>query len=151
MARQDTHGPFRLLLAEDDDGDARALLRALQQAAIEVPVERVVDGVEALERLRRTCADCGRADIPCILLTDLNMPRMDGIELLEALRSDPRLRHMAVFVLTTSGAQQDICAAWQFNVAGYIRKQNTGEGFAGLTGLLEQYQQIVDFPGPDCV
>ncbi|GGB14467.1 response regulator [Allosediminivita pacifica] len=131
-----------LLLIEDDDGDARALRRALGKADIGAPLVRVKDGVQALDFLRSTEA----RDRRFLLLLDVNMPRMNGHEFLAELRSDPRIRRTVVFVLTTSGNQFDVNCAYDRNVAGYIRKDAVGRGFHKLIEALERYSEIVVLP-----
>lgn len=131
-----------LLLIEDDDGDAKALRRALNRADIDAPLMRVKDGVQALEFLRSPEA----RDRRFLLLLDVNMPRMNGHEFLAELRSDARIRRTVVFVLTTSGNEFDINCAYDRNVAGYIRKDDVGRGFHKLIETLERYSEIVVLP-----
>jgi CheY-like chemotaxis protein len=137
--------PLNILLVEDDDGDAKAVQRAFQKAKIANPVLRAVDGIEASEIMRGTN---GKAKLlsPCVLLADLNMPRMTGIQLVEALREDSELRHTIVFVLTTSSREQDIKSAYQLNVAGYILKSTAGQDFLNLVNLVDCYGRIVRLP-----
>ena len=92
--------PLNILLVEDDDGDAKAIQRVFSKARIANPIIRAMDGIEALDILRGTN---GRAKIaaPYLLMVDLNMPRMNGIQFVEALRQDPNLHHAIVFMLTT--------------------------------------------------
>jgi len=126
--------PIRILLVEDDDGDAKALQRAFAKASIPNPIIRAMDGVEALEILR---GENGRTkpDSPLMLLVDLNMPRMGGIELIEALRADAGLRHLVVFILTTSDSEEDRRAAANVNVAGYIVKGRASLDILGLINI----------------
>ncbi len=131
-----------LLLIEDDDGDAKALTRALRKAEIGLPLHRVKDGVQALEFLRDPHVKEGRL----ILLLDVNMPRMNGHEFLAELRSDDRIRRTVVFVLTTSGDQYDVNSAYDRNVAGYIRKDAVGRGFHKLIETLQGYAGLVELP-----
>lgn len=139
--------PVQILLVEDDDGDAKAVRRAFDKARIANAMVRVVDGVAALEFLRdtRRISD-QRGDNRFILLVDINMPRLDGHGLLREIRADPDLRRLIVFMLTTSRSQSDIDAAYDPQVAGYIVKQNAGEDFLRLVGLLESYWRIVEIP-----
>lgn len=134
-----------ILLVDDDDGDAKAVRRAFSKAKIANPIERAQDGVEALDMLR---GDNGRTAIrsPFLLLVDLNMPRMNGIDLVRALRNDAQLRRTIVFLLTTSKSEEDIAAAYDLNVAGYIVKQNAGADFLNLVGMIDTYWKIVELP-----
>lgn len=136
---------LNILLVEDDDGDARALRRAFQKAKIGSPIVRALDGIEALELLSGTN---GKTELlpPRILLVDLNMPRMNGIQLVRALRGDEKLRRSVVFVLTTSNREEDKAAAYDLNVAGYITKAKAAEDFLNLVNLLDYYTRIVELP-----
>src|ERR1700733_6949133 len=92
---------LNILLVEDDDGDAKALQRAFQKAKIANKIVRAADGMEARDMLKGTKGKA-KMQSPYILLVDLNMPRMNGIQLIEALRKENDLRHSIVFILTTS-------------------------------------------------
>src|ERR1700676_3754331 len=111
--------PVRILLVEDDDGDAKAVERTFLKARIAIPLLRVRDGVEAMEMLRGTDQQ-PRLEPPYLLLVDLNMPRMNGIQLVTAIREDPGLHETIVFMLTTSNRAEDKQAAYSLNVTGYI-------------------------------
>jgi CheY-like chemotaxis protein len=145
MPRAANGRPIRLLLVEDDDGDARAIERAFQQAHFPSEILRAVDGIEALEMLRGLN---GRAKIPapCILLVDLNMPRMGGLQTVKALRADKELNKSVVFVLTTSKNGVDKLSAYNLNVAGYIDKETAGCDFLKLTSLVYLFWRIVEMP-----
>jgi CheY-like chemotaxis protein len=83
---------------------------------------------------------------PYLILLDLNMPRMNGIEFLAELRSDPQLRSSIVFVLTTSNAEEDKVESYGYNVAGYIVKSEVGHRFVNLITMLGHFWRIVEFP-----
>jgi CheY-like chemotaxis protein len=104
-----------------------------------------VDGMEALEMLRGTN---GRTKLPspCVMLVDLNMPRINGIQFIQALRTDKALHRSVVFVLTTSKRDEDKLAAYDLNVAGYIVKATAGADFMNLVNLVECYWRIVELP-----
>lgn len=138
--------PLNILVVEDDDGDAKALRRAFQKARIGNRIERAIDGIEALEMLK---GHNGKSKVPSprILLVDLNMPRMNGIEFVQALRKDEELRQSVVFILTTSKREEDRVAAYDLNVAGYITKVRAAEDFVNLVTLLDYYKRIVILPG----
>jgi CheY-like chemotaxis protein len=137
--------PLNILLVEDDDGDAKAVRRAFEKARIANPILRAVDGIEALDVMRGT-AEKKKLLSPYLLLVDLNMPRMNGIQLVQALRADDSLRHAIVFVLTTSRRQEDKIAAYDLNVAGYILKATAGQDFLNLVNLVDCYGRIVELP-----
>jgi CheY-like chemotaxis protein len=133
------------MLVEDDEGDAKAVERAFQKAKIANPILRAVDGIEALDMLRGTNGKV-KAASPCIMLIDLNMPRMNGIQLVKALREDKDLRHSIAFILTTSKSEEDKIAAYDLNVTGYIVKETAGHDFLNLVSLMDCYWRIVELP-----
>jgi CheY-like chemotaxis protein len=130
-----------LLIIEDDDIDATALRRALQKLKLLNPIYRARDGLEGIELLR-----AGEIPAPFIILLDLNMPRMNGLEFLDELRSDPLLTQSIVFVLTTSKSDEDILSAYREHVAGYLLKQRMDNDFLQVVGLLDHYWRIVELP-----
>ncbi|WP_253949015.1 response regulator [Mangrovicoccus sp. HB161399] len=134
-----------ILLVEDDDFEAKTVIRAFSEARIANRITRVEDGVEALETLLGDWA-ANLGEHKLILLIDLNMPRMNGIELLREIRSDPKLRRLVCFVLTTSSSEQDIADAYDLNVAGYVVKSQAGEDFRQLVQLIDDYWTTVRMP-----
>jgi CheY-like chemotaxis protein len=136
---------IHFLHVEDDDLCIMALARAFKKAKIENPVHFAHDGVDALEMLRGTNGR-ERLPRPYLILLDLNMPRMGGIELLKELRQDEELKRSIVFVMTTSHAERDKCAAYDLGVAGYILKTHAGNAFQEAMTLLETYCRVVEFP-----
>jgi CheY-like chemotaxis protein len=134
-----------VLLVDDDDGDAKSVQRAFRSASIVNPIVRAIDGVDALDILRGMNGKT-KLNAPYLLLVDLNMPRMNGIELVEALRKDRDLRSGIVFMLTTSSRDEDKLAAYDLNVAGYIVKQRAGEDFQRLIDMMQGYWRIVELP-----
>lgn len=134
-----------VLLVEDDELDAEAIQRAFDQQQVESPITVAEDGQMALEILRGTDG-APPFPRPSIILLDLNMPRMGGIEFLKNLRSDRLLKDNIVFVLTTSDAETDRIAAYQHCVAGYIVKSRVGEGFRWLTDMLESFFRLIELP-----
>lgn len=135
----------QVLLVEDNDVDREAVRRAFASHRIDSPLYEAVDGIEALQILRGT-AGRRKLDRPFLVLLDIRMPRMTGIELLRELRADPELHDTVVFVLTTSKSEHDKAAAYEENVAGYIVKEDVGAGFANLVSMLEAYLEVVELP-----
>ena len=133
------------LVVEDDDVDVIALKRAFKQLKIANKQIFAGDGVEALEYLR---GQGGREKIqaPYIVLLDLNMPRMSGLEFLEEIRHDQELNQSVVFVLTTSNDDRDKCSAYEKNVAGYIVKSEPTAGFLEAITMLDHYWRVVELP-----
>jgi CheY-like chemotaxis protein len=140
-----TASRLSVLLVEDDDVDAEAVIRSLRRSQAPVDVVWVEDGQEALEVLR---GEHGyeTVTLPVIVLLDLNMPRMDGFELLRAVRADPALHDLVVFVLSTSAAEADRTRAYHENIAGYLVKSSVGPQFARLARLLLTYRTAVTLP-----
>jgi CheY-like chemotaxis protein len=137
--------PIRILLVEDDDGDAKAVVRAFEKARIANPIVRALDGVEAMQTLKGT-DNHPKLESPYLLLVDLNMPRMNGIQLVKAIREDPELQATVIFMLTTSNRAEDKQAAYSLNVTGYILKERAGEDFLKLFTLVDTYWRIVEMP-----
>lgn len=139
-------GEVQIVLIDDDKVDVEAVRRALTRRRIGNPVMVFRDGLEALEGLRRT--DPGApVRKPYLILLDLNMPRMGGLEFLGELRKDERLRESVVFVLTTSSSDRDKLGSYALNVAGYMVKSNVGDDFVNMIELLGWYWRIVELPG----
>jgi CheY-like chemotaxis protein len=140
-----TGRPVTILLVDDDKVDRLAIRRSFRDLKIANRVIEVGNGIEALERLR---GEGGHEAVPspCLVLLDLNMPRMNGIEFLETLRADPGLRRTLVFVMTTSEAEQDRIRAYDWNVAGYILKHRPGQSFLDSINVLEAYWRVIEFP-----
>ncbi|MCG8493303.1 MAG: response regulator [Sneathiellales bacterium] len=134
-----------LLLVEDDEIDVMATKKALKDLRIGNPIHLAKNGLEALEAMR---GENGVEKIPTpyIVLLDLNMPKMGGLEFLDIIRNDQDLKSTIVFVMTTSEAESDIWAAYDKNIAGYIVKSNTGDSFNAAMEMLEHYWKIVEIP-----
>jgi CheY-like chemotaxis protein len=130
-----------ILLVEDDDVDAMTIERAFKKLRIGNTIVRACDGLEAFEILN----DAGIAS-PFIILLDLQMPRMNGLEFLEALRNDPKHASSIVFVLTTSKTDEDMISSYKHNVAGYFLKNSAGDEFLDIVNVLDGYWKIVHFP-----
>lgn len=134
-----------ILLVEDDDVEVMNVQRAFQRMDITAPLYTAQDGVEALELLRGS----RRSELkifPKIVLLDLNLPRMNGIELLRELRNDPELQRMIVVVLTTSDDARDVSDAFKLNVAGYIVKPPTFDGFVDALQSVGSYWSLSRLP-----
>ena len=135
-----------VLVVEDNDLDVENLQRCLRRMKIENPVFRAKDGVEGLDRLRGRDPETGMKR-PYVVLLDLNMPRMNGIEFLEEIRKDPlALSDTPVFVLTTSDHHRDIQAAHRHNVCGYIVKPMDRTEMMEALGMLNSYWQVCKLP-----
>jgi len=136
---------IRTLLVEDDEIDAEAVIRAFQKQKIDTEVTIVPNGIEALNVMRSADARTNLA-WPYLILLDINMPCMNGLEFLGILRQDNDLKRSIVFVLTTSNRDEDKLAAYNHNIAGYFVKSNVGQDYLPVTKFLEMYWQLVEFP-----
>lgn len=130
-----------ILIVDDDEIDVESFRRTFKKLKIANPVHRARDGVEAFEMLRSN-----NIPGPYIILLDINMPRMNGLEFLHQLRDDPLLTSAVVFILTTSVAEEDIFAAYRLHVAGYIPKQEMDTQFMAVVGFLDHYWRVVELP-----
>jgi CheY-like chemotaxis protein len=134
----DIHEIVRILLVEDNPGDVRLTQEALKEAKFRNTLHVVGDGVEALAYLRQQGKYSG-ATRPHMVMLDLNMPRMDGREVLEAIKTDPDLRRIPVVVLTSSEAETDIAKAYELHANAYVTKP------VGIDHFLEVVKSIEEF------
>jgi CheY-like chemotaxis protein len=140
-----SQAPVTILLVDDDLVDTVAVRRWFREKNIHNPIVEARDGLEALAALRGNDG-WERVSRPVLALLDLNMPRMGGIEFLDEIRRDDSLRGTVVFVMTTSSAAEDVQAAYERNVAGYILKHGPGTMFTEAMAMLKCYCRIVEFP-----
>ncbi|MCB9996237.1 MAG: response regulator [Rhodospirillales bacterium] len=133
--------PVPILLVEDNEIDVEIVERTFRKASIANPIFKAKDGVEAYDILR------GKSSVemalPCVMLVDINMPRMDGFDLLEKIREDKELCKNVAFMLTTSNRQEDITRAYDLNVAGYLMKDDINR----IGEFLGDYLEVNHFPG----
>ncbi len=133
---------LNILLVEDDEVDVMTVKRAFVKAKITNPVFVAQNGVEALELLRSQSVPPERR----VVLLDLNMPKMNGIEFLREIRKDPALALLTVIVLTTSNEDRDRVEAYELNVAGYLLKPVTFHDFAEVMATLNKYWTLMEMP-----
>ena len=141
--------PAVILLAEDDPGDQELTRRALEQSRIRNELHIVEDGEEALNYLQRRgeYEDPESSPKPDLMLLDLNMPKMDGKQLLEQMRADPNLRRIPVVALTTSKQENDIIRTYDLGANSYIVKPVDMDQFVNAIKVLKDYWfQIVVLP-----
>jgi CheY-like chemotaxis protein len=134
-----------IVLVEDDEIDAKSVERALHKLKIANPYYHVKNGIEALSLLLGN-NEKEALTKPYLILLDLNMPLMGGIEFLQELRQEPDIEDSIVFVLTTSSADEDRVAAYKEHIAGYIVKSDLVNGFTDVIELLDSYWRIIVFP-----
>ncbi|MEP6992332.1 MAG: response regulator [bacterium] len=142
MTAPTTERLLNILLVEDDEVDVMNVKRAFKKNNIANPLFIATNGFEALEQLRNDMIPRARR----IVLLDLNMPRMNGIEFLRELRRDPQLNLTPVIVLTTSNDERDRIEAYNLNVAGYILKPVTFNNFCEVMAALNKYWALVELP-----
>ena len=133
---------LNILLVEDDEVDVMNVRRAFERNNVSNPLYVAGNGLEALEMLRDGTVPAERR----LILLDLNMPKMNGIEFLQALRADPELASSSVVVLTTSNDDQDKIDAYNLNVAGYLLKPVTFSNFCERRTTLNKYWTLVEMP-----
>jgi CheY-like chemotaxis protein len=136
-----------VLLVEDDEVDAMNVQRAFKRNQIENPLYIAHNGLDALAMLRGN--DLASPAIPGnrrLVLLDINMPQMSGLEFLQELRQDETLKSIPVVMLTTSDADQDRLEAYRLNVAGYIIKPMTFDLFTQIMAALNQYWALCEIP-----
>ena len=133
---------LNILLVEDDEVDVMNVRRAFERNNVSNPLYVAGNGLEALEMLRDGTVPRERR----LILLDLNMPKMNGIEFLQALRADPELAAAPVVVLTTSNDDQDKIDAYNLNVAGYLLKPVTFSNFCERMTTLNKYWTLVEMP-----
>ena len=141
MQKQDVH----IFLVEDDEIDVEFTRRAFDNLKISNEITVATDGYEALNILRGQGGH-PRLPRPYLILLDINMPRMNGLEFLHELRRDAELKNSVVFVLTTSDADADITAAYGEKVAGYFLKQRVAQELLALPDLMDSYARVVVWP-----
>jgi CheY-like chemotaxis protein len=134
------------LLVEDDEVDVKNVQRAFKKNNINNSLFVAGNGEEALEMLRGNSSNPPMIPTPQVILLDLNMPKMGGLEFLQELRKDPRFKSLSVFVLTTSDEERDKVAAHNFNIAGYILKPIEFGQFMDTIKTLEAYWALCEFP-----
>jgi two-component system, chemotaxis family, response regulator Rcp1 len=142
----DIHELVQILLVEDNPGDVRLTREALKEAKFRNKVEVVGDGVEALAYLRQQGEYSG-AIRPHLIMLDLNLPRMDGREVLAAIKKDADLRRIPVVVLSSSEAETDIARAYELHANAYVTKPVDIEHFLQVVKAIEEFWvEIVKLP-----
>ena len=130
-----------ILLVEDDRVDVMTVKRAMRDLEISNPLDVVHNGEEALVHLRDTSQER-----PGIILLDLNMPKMNGIEFLRIVKQDEELRKIPVIVLTTSREEQDRVNSYDLSVAGYVIKPVDYQQFLDVMRTIDDYWRLSELP-----
>ncbi len=141
--------PVTILMADDDPDDRQLTQEAFAESHLANDLRFVEDGEQLMDYLNRRgkYADPASSPRPGLILLDLNMPRKDGREALEEIKSDPRLRAIRVVVLTTSKAEEDIVRTYNLSAASYITKPVTFDGLLDVIRTMGKYWlEIVELP-----
>jgi len=137
------NSPVTILLVEDDEVDIMNVKRAFKKSNVSNPLLVANNGIEALDILRSDELEVAR---PRVILLDLNMPKMGGIEFLKEVRNDSSLHSISVFVMTTSNEEKDKVDAYNLNVAGYILKPLSMDQFIDAVSVLKSYWTLCQYP-----
>jgi DNA-binding NarL/FixJ family response regulator len=139
--KKSSRNKVTLFLIEDDDIDAMSITREFKRRKIPNPIIRAKDGVEAFELL-----SSGKISRPFIILLDLQMPRMNGLEFLTKLRANSDYKNSVVFILSTSQDENDIFNSYESNVAGYFIKDEVDDAFISIVDVFDSYRNVVHLP-----
>ena len=142
-------GAITILLADDDEDDRLMTRDALRDARLHNDLRFVIDGVDLMDYLHRRGRHAAPSSSPRpgLILLDLNMPRMDGREALEKIKSEPEFRSIPVIILTTSKAEEDIIRTYDLGVNSFITKPVTFLGLVDVMKVFTRYWlEIVDLP-----
>ena len=144
-----TNGPV-ILLVEDNDDDAELTAMAFKAARLSNRIVRVNDGVGALDYLNGRAGYAGRDldDVPALVLLDIHLPRLSGLEVLAAIRATPHIQHVPVVMLTSSDEESDRLAAYSQCANSYVRKPVDYDAFVAASKDLGLYWLVLNRPVP---
>jgi two-component system response regulator len=138
-----------ILLAEDSPADAEMAVDALRDARLANPIVHVEDGVEAMDYLLRRGAYADREEgLPAVLLLDIKMPRMDGLEVLKLVRTDESLKRLPVVILSSSREESDLARSWDLGVNAYVVKPVDADQFFDAVRALGQFWAVMNEARP---
>lgn len=135
----------QFLIVDDDSVSLMSIERAIKKLRLVNPIRNARNGKEALDILRENDGT-SKAVAPYVVILDLAMPEMNGIEFLEEVRNDPELKSTVVFVLTESDAPEDVTKAYEKNIAGYVVKENAYDTFRQTLSMIDTFSSVVVLP-----
>jgi len=140
-----------ILLAEDSPADAEMIIDALREAHLTNPIVHVEDGVDAMDFLLRRDAHAGRGvEPPVVVLLDIKMPRMDGLEVLQRIRATEELKRLPVVILSSSREESDLARSWDLGVNAYVVKpMDAAQFFAAVKTLGTFWSLLNHAPEPE--
>lgn len=141
--------PFPILLVEDNPADVELTLRAFRRRKLTNPITVARDGEQVLDYVYRRGAFAGGVPVPGLILLDLRLPNVDGLEVLRELKSHPVYRNIPVVVLTTSGQDGDIKRSYELGAASYIVKPLEFEKFQEVIERIDLYWILTNVPHPE--
>ena len=134
-----------ILIAEDSSADAEMATDALREARLANPIVHVEDGVEALDYLLCRGAFAGRSDgLPVVLLLDIKMPRMDGLEVLQRIRAEEELKRLPVVILSSSREESDLARSWDLGVNAYVVKPVDIDQFFSAVKMVGTFWALIN-------
>jgi len=134
-----------ILLAEDSPADAEMAIDALKEARLANPIVHVEDGVETMDYLLRRGAYANREEgLPAVLLLDIKMPRMDGLEVLKEIRNTEELKRLPVVILSSSREESDLARSWDMGVNAYVVKPVDVDQFFGAVQTLGKFWGLIN-------
>ncbi|RAU21621.1 response regulator [Paramagnetospirillum kuznetsovii] len=135
------------MIVDDDPADAELVSKAIGRGRFPCVVDMAADGVEAMEKLRGPTPGAPRRLSPDLVLLDINMPKKNGLQVLSEIRSDPKLRHLPVVMLSTSSADQDVVTAYKSGAQGYVTKpMDLADLFSAIHAIEEYWFSTVRAP-----
>ena len=135
---------FSITMTDDDSEDQFLVRTVLDDLDYKIDFNTLNNGEELVTHLEHELTN-GK-NFPSLILLDINMPKMNGLEFLKELRSDPELKHISVYMVTTSSDDSDVAGAYEYNVAGYILKPVDIAHFEGTFKLITDFWRLCEFP-----
>lgn len=137
---------INFMLVDDDEIDIKDIQRTFKKNKINNPVHIATNGVDALNKLLGLNGEKKIKPTPKIIILDINMPKMNGIEFMKNIRTNKKLKSLLVFILTTSNSEKDKIDAYNLNAAGYIVKPFQVSEFMEMISSLHHYWNLLEFP-----